>query len=78
MDKEYPMAKTVEQERAAIEAEQTRLQERLKALEEKERQMAIAAVEKSGLLKAEPKKLTTILSRIKTLGIDEVQKRLAA
>ena len=72
------MARTLEQERAAIEAEQQRLADRLKALEDKERDVAIATVEKSGLLKVEGKRLTSLMDRIRTLGIDEVQKRLGA
>ena len=72
------MARTLEQERAAIEAEQQRLADRLKALEDKERDVAIATVEKSGLLKVEGKKLSGLMDRIRTLGIDEVQKRLGA
>lgn len=72
------MARTLEQERAAIEAEQQRLAGRLKALEDKERDVAIATVEKSGLLKVEGKRLTSLMDRIRTLGIDEVQKRLGA
>ncbi|QOT74605.1 hypothetical protein H5V43_21860 (plasmid) [Sphingobium fuliginis] len=72
------MAKTLEQERAAIAAEQNRLDARLKLLEDRERQNAIIVVEKAGLLKLEPKKLARIVDRIKTLGPDEAQKRLGA
>lgn len=72
------MARTLEQERVAIEAEQQRLAGRLKALEDKERDVAIATVERSGLLKVEGKKLTSLMDRIRTLGLDEVQKRLGA
>ncbi|WP_244968723.1 hypothetical protein [Sphingobium fuliginis] len=78
MDKECLMAKTLEQERAAIAAEQNRLDARLKLLEDRERQNAIIVVEKAGLLKLEPKKLARIVDRIKTLGPDEAQKRLGA
>ena len=71
------MAKTLEQERLALEEEQRRLEERRKRLEEKEREQAIATIEKSGLLKLEAKRLTTLVERIKTLGIEAVEKRLA-
>ncbi|WP_176593196.1 hypothetical protein [Sphingobium sp. EM0848] len=72
------MARTLEQERAAIEAEQQKLAGRMKALEDKEREVAIATVERSGLLKVEGKRLTSLMDRIRTLGIDEVQKRLGS
>ena len=72
------MPRTLEQERAAIEAEQQRLAGRMKVLEDKEREVAIATVERSGLLKVEGKRLTSLMDRIRTLGIDEVQKRLGA
>ena len=44
------MAKTLEQERAAFEADAQRLEERRRKLEEREREQAITAVEKAGLL----------------------------
>jgi hypothetical protein len=72
------MAKTLEQERAAFEADAQRLEERRRKLEEREREQAISAVEKTGLLKLEIKRLTVIVERVKSLGIDEVEKRLRA
>ena len=72
------MAKTLEQERAAFEADAQRLEERRRKLEEREREQAITAVEKAGLLKLEIKRLTAIVERVKSLGIDEVEKRLRA
>lgn len=72
------MARTLEQERAAIEAEAQRLEERRKRLEEKERDQAIQAVDKAGLLKLDSDRLGRLLSRMKSLGIEEVEKRLAA
>ena len=36
----------------------------------------ISAVEKAGLLKLDIKRLATLAERIKSLGIDEVEKRL--
>lgn len=72
------MAKTLEQERLALEQDARRLDERRRKLEEKEREQAIATVEKSGLLKLEAKRLAVLAERIKSLGIDVVEKRLAA
>lgn len=72
------MAKTLEQERAAFEADAQRLEEPRRKLEEREREQAISAVEKTGLLKLEIKRLTAIVERVKSLGIDEVEKRLRA
>jgi len=70
------MAKTLEQERAAFEEDARRLKDRRKRLEEREREQAISAVEKAGLLKLDIKRLATLAERIKSLGIDEVEKRL--
>ncbi|RSU72085.1 hypothetical protein BRX37_19925 [Sphingomonas sp. S-NIH.Pt3_0716] len=72
------MAKTLEQERQALEEDARKLETRRKQLEEKEREQAIATVEKHGLLKLDHKRLTKLAERIKTLGIEEVEKRLAA
>jgi hypothetical protein len=52
------------------------LEDRRKRLEEREREQAISAVEKAGLLKLDIKRLATLAERIKSLGIDEVEKRL--
>lgn len=71
------MAKTLEQERLAFEEDARRLEERRKRLEDKEREQAIATVEKAGLLKLEAKRLAALTDRIKALGIDAVEKRLA-
>ena len=72
------MARTLEQERAALEEEARRLEERRRKLEEREREQAMQAVDKAGLLKLDGKRLSVLLGRIKALGIDEVEKRLAA
>ncbi|RVT38670.1 hypothetical protein [Sphingobium algorifonticola] len=72
------MARTLEQERAAIEEDARKLEDRRQKLEEKEREAAIQAVEKAGLLKVEAKRLGDLLGRIRKLGLDEVEKRLAA
>jgi hypothetical protein len=67
----------LEQERAAIEAEARRLEERRQKLEEKEREQAIQAIDKTGLLKLDGERLSRLLGRIRSLGIAEVEKRLA-
>lgn len=72
------MAKTLEQERQALEEDQRRLEERRRMLEEKERLAAIATIEKSGLLKLDAKRLADLMGRIKTLGFEDVEKRLKA
>lgn len=72
------MAKTLEQERLALEEDERKLESRRKLLEEKERQQAIATIERSGLLKLEAKRLAALMDRIKTLGIEAVEKRLTA
>jgi hypothetical protein len=72
------MARTLEQEKAAIEEDARRLEERRQRLAEKEREAAIQAIDKSGLLKLEATRLGSLLGRIRTLGIDEVEKRLTA
>ena len=71
------MAKTLEQERAALEEEELRLKNRWRLLGEKEREQAITMIEKSGLFRLEAKRLAALTDRIKTLGIDAVEKRLA-
>ena len=72
------MARTLEQERAALAEDERKLEERRQKLAEKEREAAIQAIEKAGLLKIEGKRLQALLDRIRSLGIDEVEKRLAA
>ena len=72
------MAKTLEQERLALEEDERRLDERRRKLEEREREQAIATVENSGLLKLDARRLADLADRIKRLGIEEVDKRLAA
>lgn len=72
------MAKTLEQERAAFEEDAKRLEERRRKLEEREREQAISALEKAGLLRLEIKRLAGLAERVKSLGIDEVEKRLRA
>lgn len=72
------MARTLEQERAALEEEERRLEERRRAFAERERQQALAAVEKSGLLKLGIARLEALAGVIRTLGPEEVERRLQA
>jgi hypothetical protein len=72
------MARTLEQERAAIEEDARRLEERRQKLEEREREQAIQAIDRAGLLKLDAARLTALLARVKMLGLDEIEKRLAA
>ncbi|WP_067105112.1 hypothetical protein [Sphingopyxis granuli] len=72
------MARTLEQERAAIETEARKLEERRRSLADREREQAIQTIEKAGLLKLEPGQLARLVGRIKFLGIAEVEKRLTA
>mgnify|MGYP000864503813 FL=1 len=72
------MARTLDQERAAIAAEARKLEERQQRLEEREREQAIADIDKAGLLKLDAGRLGRLLGRIRALGIAEVEKRLTA
>lgn len=72
------MAKSLDAEMAAIEAEERKLAERRKAHFAKLRDAAIGTVEKAGLLKLPLDRLEQIMTAVKTLGVDEVEKRLKA
>ena len=72
------MAKSLDAEMAAIEAEQRKLDERRKAHLARLRETAIAKVEKAGLLKLPLDRLGGIMDAVKALGVDEVEKRLKA
>src|SRR3546814_17818282 len=72
------MARTLEQERAAIETEARKLEERRRSLADREREQAIQPIDKGGLLKLETGQLARLVGRIMFLGIAEVEKRLTA
>lgn len=72
------MAKSLDAEMAAIEAEERKLAERKKAHLLKVRDAAIGTVEKAGLFKLQHDRLERIMKAVKTLGVDEVEKRLLA
>jgi hypothetical protein len=72
------MAKSLDAEMAAIEAEERKLTDRRKAHLKKLRETAIDKVEKVGLLKLPLERLERIMEAVKTLGVDEVEKRLTA
>ncbi len=71
------MASNLEKERAAIREEEFRLAARKKKLAEREAAERANAIGKSVLGKLDQDRLTALLGRMKTLGIDEVEKRLA-
>jgi hypothetical protein len=70
------MAKTLEQERAALAEDERRLAERRRQLDEREREEAIKAVEKTGLFKIGARRIEALCRQIRDLGMDEVEKRL--
>lgn len=72
------MAGKIEKERAAILEEELKLAERKKRLAEREASERAAAMAKSVLAKLDSDRLQPVLARMKTLGIDEVEKRLLA
>ncbi len=72
------MAKSLDAEMAAIEAEERKLAERRKAHQQRVRDTAIGTVEKAGLFKLPHDRLERLMKAVKTLGVDEVEKRLQA
>ena len=76
--RERVMAAKIEKERAAIREEELKLAERKKRLTEREAEERASAMAKSVLTKLDSYRLEALLSRMKTLGIEEVEKRLLA
>lgn len=72
------MALSIEQERQQLEAEEQRLADRRKKLNERERSERLKLVEQSGLLKADSARFEAVMKALKTLGIEEAEKRLTA
>jgi len=72
------MAKSLDAEMAAIEAEELKLAECRKAHQKKLQDTAIDRVEKVGLLKLPLDRLERLMEAVKTLGVDEVENRLTA
>lgn len=72
------MAKSLSAEMTAIEAEERRLAERRKAHEAKVREAAISSIEKAGLLKLPLDRLEGLMKVVKTLGVEETERRLQA
>ena len=72
------MAKSLDAEMAAIAADERRLAERRQAHQAKVREAAVGTVEKAGLLKLPLDRLEQLMKTVKTLGVDEVEKRLKA
>lgn len=71
------MPVSVEQEKAAIAAEEQRLADRRKKLVERETSERLKAIGRSPLAKLDNERLDTLLKRMKELGMDEVESRLA-
>ncbi len=72
------MPLSLEQERAQIQADEKRLSDRKRKLADKEKAELLKLVDQSGLSKLEPARLAALMERIKTLGVEGVEKRLAA
>jgi hypothetical protein len=72
------MPRSLKQERQQLEEEEKRLQERRAKLAEAQERLAVQAVAKAGLLKMDEDRLEALMKRVKQLGIDEVERRLAA
>ena len=71
------MAKGLEGERQAIAAEEAKLNERRQRLAEMEKAEVASRLSKSRLSKLSTDQIDSLSAAIKTLGIDEVLKRLA-
>ncbi|MEG8041216.1 hypothetical protein QP166_18455 [Sphingomonas sp. LR60] len=76
--KGHTTAKSLDAELAAIAAEERKLAERRQAHQAKVREAAVGAVEKAGLFKVPLDRLEGLMKAVKTLGVDEVEKRLTA
>lgn len=79
------MARTIEKERAQLDAElalleagRQKLNQRRRELAERERAELMKEVEKSGLLKGDAEQVRSILGAVKSKGVAEVAKLLAA
>lgn len=72
------MALTIEQERQQLEADEARLADRRKKLVERERKERLRSIEQSGLLKVDGAAFEAMMKAMKSLGMDEVAKRLTA
>ena len=72
------MAGKIEKERAAIREEELKLAERKKKLAQREAEERASAIAKSVLAKLDSERLNAVLGRMKSLGIEEVEKRLFA
>ncbi len=72
------MAKSLSEEMTSILAEERRLAERRKAHLVKVREASIASIEKAGLLKLPLDRLEGLMKAVKTLGVEETERRLQA
>lgn len=71
------MRRTIEQEAMALEADEKRLEERRLKLEDRRKSAAEKALKSSGLFNLDGPRLATLADRMKTLGIEEIERRLA-
>ena len=71
------MARSIEKERADIEAEELRLAERKRQLGEREAEEVLGILKRSPLLRVGPARAKGLIDRLAKLGIDEVERRLA-
>jgi hypothetical protein len=72
------MAKSLDAELAAIAADERKLVERRQAHQAKVREAAVGTGERAGRFKLPLDRLEGRRKAVKTLGVDEVEKRLTA
>lgn len=70
------MALSIEQERQQLEAEEQRLADRKKKLNERERAERLKVIDQSGLMKADGARFDAVMKALRALGIEEAEKRL--
>ena len=70
------MALSIEQERQQLEADEQRLADRKRRLNERERAERLKVFDQSGLMKADGARFDAVMKAIKALGIEEAEKRL--
>jgi len=71
------MPASFEKERQLIAAEEEKLADRKRKLEEREREVVTKALDRSGLMKLAPERAKGIFELMRKLGPDEVERRLA-
>lgn len=74
---ELTMRRTIEQEEAALKADEARISERREKLDVRRKGAAERALKASGLFGLESQRLSALAERMKALGMDEVERRLS-